>query len=81
VALNRYLGGKHADGYAALLTRLRQLPEASWQNGGLPELRQQADALNQRVLGAGGEAYLAPFEDRPDVLLLHGRNRSRPLLV
>ncbi len=81
VALNRFLGESCAHSYADLLERLRRLPETSWQNGGRRELRQQADALNQQLLARGDEAYLAPFEDRPDVLLLQGRQRSRPLLM
>ena len=81
VALNRFLSDRHADRYANVLERLRELPESNWQNGGQSELRERADALNQQVLAAGAEAYLAPFEDRPDVLLLQGKQRSRPLLV
>jgi anaerobic magnesium-protoporphyrin IX monomethyl ester cyclase len=81
VALNRFLGGRHADRYANLLERLRRLDESDWQNGGRIELRERADSLNERILAHGGEAYLAPFADRPDILLLQGGHRSRPLLM
>jgi hypothetical protein len=81
VALNRFLSERTAAGYAALLEELRRLDERDWQNGGRLELRERADELNQRVLRRGGEAYLAPFADRPDMLLLQGRRRSRPLLM
>ena len=81
VALNRFLDERNADRYADVLNRLRELPEASWQNGGQEELRRQADDINRQVINAGGEAYLAPFEDRPDVLLLQSTQRSRPLLM
>ncbi len=81
VALNRYLSDQHADRYAAVIEQLRTLPDANWDNGAARQLRQQADALNQQLLGAGEQAYLAPFEDRPDVLLLQGRQRTRPLLM
>jgi anaerobic magnesium-protoporphyrin IX monomethyl ester cyclase len=81
VALNRFLDERNTGRYTDVLDRLRNLPEASWQNGGQRELREQADAINQRVISEGGEAYLAPFEDRPDVLLLQSTHRSRPLLV
>jgi anaerobic magnesium-protoporphyrin IX monomethyl ester cyclase len=81
VALNRFLGESHAELYAALLDQLRNHPETSWQNGGMQALRQRADALNRQVLGAGHETYTAPFADRPDILLLQGRQRLRPLIV
>ncbi|MBN1610071.1 MAG: radical SAM protein [Polyangiaceae bacterium] len=81
VALNRHLGGRHSDRYAKLLERLRRLDESDWQNGGRLDLRERTDSLNEQVLGCGGEAYLAPFADRPDILLLQGRHRSRPLLM
>jgi hypothetical protein len=80
-ALNRFLSDRNAEGYADVLDKLRKLPEPSWQNGGLQELRKRADAINQQVLDAGGEAYLAPFGDRPDILLLQGKQRARPLLM
>jgi anaerobic magnesium-protoporphyrin IX monomethyl ester cyclase len=81
VALNRFLGGRHAARYATLLERLRRLDESDWQNGARLELRARADSLNERVLRGGGEAYVAPFADRPDILLLQGRHRSRPLVM
>jgi radical SAM superfamily enzyme YgiQ (UPF0313 family) len=81
VAINRFLGERNADSYQDLLERLRRLDENDWQNGAALELRQRANALNERVLQRGGEAYLAPFADRPDMLLLQGRHRSRPLLM
>jgi radical SAM superfamily enzyme YgiQ (UPF0313 family) len=81
VALNRFLGGRNAERYLSLLERLRRLGEHDWQNGAELELRERADALNERVLRRGGEAYLAPFADRPDILLLEGRHRARPLLT
>jgi anaerobic magnesium-protoporphyrin IX monomethyl ester cyclase len=81
VALNRFLDAQNTDRYAAMVEQLRTIPEASWQDGGMQDLRQRADALNQAVLGAGREAYIAPFEDRRDILLLQGRQRQRPLLV
>jgi anaerobic magnesium-protoporphyrin IX monomethyl ester cyclase len=81
VALNRYLDERNGERYAELLQRLRGLGETEWQNGGQVELRRRADALAERVLARGGEAYLAPFADRPDILLLHGRGRSRPRRV
>jgi anaerobic magnesium-protoporphyrin IX monomethyl ester cyclase len=81
VALNRYLSDRHADRYAAVLEQLRSLPDASWDDGAQQQLRQRADALNQQLLGAGEEAYVAPFDDRPDVLLLQGRQRTRTLLT
>jgi radical SAM superfamily enzyme YgiQ (UPF0313 family) len=81
VALNRFLDERNADRYRRLLEQLRRLPEATWQDGGMQELRHQADALNREVLEAGREAYVAPFGDRRDILLLQGRQRSRPLIV
>lgn len=81
VALNRYLGHAITAGYVDVLEQLQRLPESSWQNGGMQELRYRADALNQQVLDAGKEAYLAPFDDRRDILLLQGRQRARPLIM
>ncbi len=81
VALNRFLDEKSPDRYADVLDQLRKLPEATWQDGGMQDLRQRADALNQQVLGSGREVYIAPFGDRRDILLLQGRKRSRPLLM
>ena len=81
VALNQYLVDGHSEQYTDVLSRLRELPAANWDNGGQQELRQRADAINRQALAAGAEAYIAPFADRPDVLLLQGRQRSRPLLM
>lgn len=81
VALNRFLDAKNGQAYAGLLGQLRRLPDADWQNGGARELRERADALNRDTLDAGREAYVSPFDDRRDILLLQGRQRARPLIM
>ncbi len=81
VALNQFLEARNAEHYRGLMEQVRGLPEASWQSGGQRELRDRANVLNERILDCGGDAYTAPFADRPDMLLLQSQKRRRPLLV
>ncbi|MFC1642220.1 B12-binding domain-containing radical SAM protein [Myxococcota bacterium] len=81
LAMNRFLDLPRTDHYAALLGRLRSMSDVEWEQGGAWALRHEADQLNRTLLQAGQSLYTAPFDDRPDILLLQGRTRLRALFV
>jgi anaerobic magnesium-protoporphyrin IX monomethyl ester cyclase len=81
VALNRFLPTSQRRHYQKLMQELLMLTDAAWQAGGGEELRRRADGINQATIERGELAYAAPFADRPDVVLLTGKARTRPLLA
>lgn len=81
VALNRAREVGPAGEYARLLREVLDRPSSWFDTGGAAELRRSADRLNRRVLDGGDAAYVAPFEERHDILVLEKRGRARPLLL
>ena len=81
VALNRYLDLRRAKAYAAVLEALRRCPDPEWSDGAAACERERADQLIGEALAAGDQAFVAPFPDRPDILLRQGIARSQPLVM
>ncbi|MBW2457817.1 MAG: radical SAM protein [Deltaproteobacteria bacterium] len=81
VALNRFLDPRRAQAYGAMLETLRRCSDPEWTDGGLEQLRERADHLIAEALAAGDQAFVAPFADRPDILLRQGIDRSQPLIL
>lgn len=81
VALNRCLVVPEARHFAALLDEVERQDDTEFEDGGSARLRERADQLVGDVVARGAFAYVAPFPDRYDILLLAGRNRGRPLLM
>jgi len=81
VALNRYLDEPEAPHFAALFAELEQLDDDAFDDGGARCLRERADQLAGDAVARGAFAYVAPFPDRYDIVLLQGRHRERPLLM
>ena len=81
VALNRFRPEPEAPAFAALWNEIEHLPEPDFTDGAAAHLRTRATTLADAVVTRGGEAYVVPFPDRADILLLKGRSRTRPLLM
>ncbi len=77
-AVNSFMHPKA--GFGELLRRGLGMSEAEWEAGGREEVVAAAQARVLDLLADGVSVYAAPFQDRPDVLLLVGRSRARPLL-
>ncbi len=81
VALNRARTTAQSGDYARLFREVLDRSVSWFDTGGAAELRRRADRLNRQVLDGGGEAYVAPFPERGDILVLEKRVRARPLLL
>ncbi len=66
--------------FGSLVQRALDMPDEEWNQGGLSDIRRQIDAHQRDLLASGEFVYVSPFPDRPDLLLLAGRKRTRPLL-
>ncbi len=66
--------------FGAILDVALAMPDSEWDQGGMLELAARVDRHQRDILSTGAFVYVAPFADRPDVLLLAGRGRTRPLV-
>ena len=56
------------------------MPDGAWDGGGAARLTREAAALRAEIGAAGRPVYDTPFDDRPDILVLQERERSRTLI-
>jgi len=82
LAVNRFVAPSSidSDAFAALLGEIGRMDEATWRDGGATRIQEQATLLALERMAAGEHAYITPFADRPDILLLQTERRVRKLI-
>jgi hypothetical protein len=75
-----FLDTPFAGDFRRMVREAAALGSREWAEGGASRLAEASRGLADRALGAGCGVYKAPFPERPDILVLDGPDRKRPLI-